>query len=116
VIDFTADWCPNCRLVENITLKDEKVARVLGEGNIDFMIADITTKNDVAEYLMSQLRSQSILLLAIIPPGSSFTKPVVLRDIYSVQDVLTALEIARDRAQPEPGGNQVGIPDPLLKE
>lgn len=105
VINFTADWCPNCRLVENITLKDEKVARVLGEGNIDFMIADITTKNDAAEYLMSQLRSQSIPLLAIIPPGSSFTKPVVLRDIYSVRDVLTALEIARDRVQQKPAGN-----------
>ena len=117
VIDFTADWCPNCRLVESLTLKDDRVARVLRKGDVDFMIADITVKNPAAEYLMKQLRSQSIPLLAIIPHGQSFAKPFVLRDIYSVKDVLNALSMARgDRKQRTPVRYQMDTPDTLLKK
>lgn len=117
VIDFTADWCPNCRLVESITLQDEKIARVLREGDVDFMIADITTKNPTAEYLMSQFRSQSIPLLAIIPPGDSFARPVVLRDIYSVRDVLTAMDMAHGgRLKQAPASYKMDIPDTFIKK
>jgi thiol:disulfide interchange protein len=117
VIDFTAEWCPNCTLVESLTLKDEKVVSAFREGDIDFMIADITTKNPSAEYLMSRFRSQSIPLLAVIPPGQSFGEPVVLRDIYSVDDVLTALKMARvSNTKREQVEYQIDMPDSLLKK
>jgi thiol:disulfide interchange protein len=95
VIDFTAEWCPNCKLVESLTLRDYTVVSAFREGDVDFMIADITTKHPAAESLMAQFRSQSIPLLAVIPPGASFGEPVILRDIYSVDDVLSALKLAR---------------------
>ena len=105
VIEFTADWCPNCRLVEKVTLRTDAVAAELGKGDVDFMVADITSKNDHAERLMAMFKSTSIPLLAVIPPGKSFTNPLVLRDIYSKKDVLKALAEAREQAGAKDGFN-----------
>jgi thiol:disulfide interchange protein len=117
VIDFTAEWCPNCKLVESMTLRDRNVVSSLREGDVDFMVADITTKHPAAECLMAQFRSQSIPLLAVIPPGPSFGEPVILRDIYSVDDVLAALKMARlhdgRRGQAE---YQLEVPDSLIQK
>ncbi len=94
MIEFTASWCPNCRLVENTSLFTDATAKVIKDNNIDFLKADITYKNPAAEQLLSLLQSQSIPLLAIVPPGPSFESPIVLRDIYSEQEVLDAVGMA----------------------
>lgn len=96
VIEFTADWCPNCRLVEKISLQADAVREEFRKGDIDVMVADITVKNPHAERLMALFQSNSIPLLAIVPPGKSFDAPVILRDIYSKDDIMDALEIARE--------------------
>jgi thiol:disulfide interchange protein DsbD len=95
VIEFTASWCPNCRLVEKITLHTDRVTAALRDSSIDYMRADITSHNTAAEKLMLKFGSQSIPLLAVVPPGESFNRPVILRDIYSVDNVLKAIEMAR---------------------
>ena len=89
------DWCPNCKLVEKVTLQSEQVAGALNDPAVDFMVADITGKNPDAERMMRLFKSQAIPLLAIVPPGEDFTRPIILRDIYSEQDVMKALETAR---------------------
>ncbi|MBN2157936.1 MAG: hypothetical protein JW807_00980 [Spirochaetes bacterium] len=94
VIEFTADWCPNCRLVEKTALQSGNVASALGSRKIDFMVADITKKNVSAERIMSMFKSESIPLLAVVPPGESFNKPIILRDLYSADDVLKAIHMA----------------------
>ena len=95
MVEFTAAWCPNCRLVEKSSLYTSGVASAVEAGGIDFMKADITSTNPAAERLLSLLGGQSIPVLAVIPPGKAFVKPIILRDIYSEKDVLKALEIAR---------------------
>ena len=108
VIEFTASWCPNCRLVEKITLHTDRVAAMLRDSSIDFMKADITSRNTAAEKLMLMFRSQSIPLLAIVPPGESFNRPIILRDIYSETDVLKAIEMARAQMKKNnPGGDKI---------
>jgi thiol:disulfide interchange protein len=94
MIEFTADWCPNCKLVEKISLHTRAVASAVRDGNIDFMKADITRKNPAAEKLLLMFHNQSIPLLSVIPPGEQFENPVILRDIYSEEDVLNAIDIA----------------------
>ena len=94
MIEFTADWCPNCRLVEKTSLFTARVARAIQDGNVDFIKADITRPNPPAEQLLSLFRSQSIPLLAVVPPGEAFNNPIILRDIYSEKDVLDAVEMA----------------------
>ena len=98
MIQFTADWCPNCRLVESRALYTEAVNAEVTKNNIDFIIADITRDNPAAERLLSLMGSRSIPALAIIPPGESFHRPLCIRDIYSEKDVLKAIDMAIDAA------------------
>ncbi len=91
VINFTAEWCPNCKLVESVTLGRGKVLEALADENVDFMVADITTRNPAAERLMELFGSRSIPLLAVVPPGRGFSRPIILRDIYSPNEVVRAL-------------------------
>lgn len=95
VISFTADWCPNCKLVEKTVLNTRRVRKIFNDDHVELMIADITQKNLPAEELMSRLGSGSIPFLAVFPPGEGFLKPVCLRDIYSAADVETAVEMAK---------------------
>lgn len=94
MIEFTAAWCPNCRLVEKTSLFTTAVLKALNAESIDFMKADITSKNPAAEQLLSLFHTQSIPVLAVIPPGASFEKPIILRDIYTEGDVLEAIAMA----------------------
>jgi len=100
IVKFTADWCPNCVFVESTSLYTEKVIDIVKKGDIHIYIADITRKNHEAEALLEKLGSHSIPFLAIFPPHSDFTRPICLRDIYSEDDVLNAIEEAR-KAIPE---------------
>ncbi|HOO70743.1 MAG TPA: cytochrome c biogenesis protein CcdA [Spirochaetota bacterium] len=99
MIQFTADWCPNCRLVESRALYTEAVNAKITRNNIDFIIADITRDNPSAERLLSLMGSRSIPALAVIPPGENFYRPLCIRDIYSEKDVLRAIDMAIDAAK-----------------
>jgi len=94
VVKFTADWCPNCRMVEALALETKDVAAALKKYNADFLTADITISSPEAENLMHLLGSRSIPFLAVFPAGSNFNRPWCLRDIYSEEEVLTALKKA----------------------
>ena len=96
MIIFTADWCPNCKLVEGTTLKSKKVIDFIKSNDIHTYKADITTKNELAEELMQSLGARSIPFVAIFPKGEYFYQPVILRDMYTSNDLLKALQKAMD--------------------
>jgi thiol:disulfide interchange protein DsbD len=96
VVEFTADWCPNCSLVEKIALEKDEVQKLFARDDVEFMVADITQKNLLAESLMNRLGSKSIPLLAVFPPGEGFSSPLCLRDIYSSVDVSAAVNKAEE--------------------
>ncbi|MFH0975069.1 MAG: cytochrome c biogenesis protein CcdA [Spirochaetota bacterium] len=95
IVDFTADWCPNCKLVEKTSLFTEKVAEAISNSKAEFLTADLTKENPEASALLTKLGSRSIPFLAVFPAGENFLKPVCLRDIYSEKDVLNAIEEAK---------------------
>lgn len=97
VVEFTADWCPNCSLVEKIALEKDSVQKLFARDDVDFIVADITRKSPEAESLMNRLGSKSIPLLAVFPPGEGFSSPLCLRDIYSAGDVADAVAEAEKR-------------------
>jgi thiol:disulfide interchange protein len=93
MIDFTADWCPNCKLVEKTRLESEEVLAALKEKAVVPLLADITRSPQDSPVIRfrNHLGSRSIPFLAIFPPGEP-NEPYILRDIYSVEDVLAILE------------------------
>lgn len=94
VIKFTADWCPNCSLVERTSLYTDRVMKLVRDSGAELMVADITRHNAGAEGLMKKLGTRSIPFLAVFPPGDQFLKPWCLRDLYTEADVLEALDKA----------------------
>ncbi len=95
VVDFTADWCPNCILVERTTLKDERVRQAFRDHNALLLKADLTRDNPPAKLLLERMGSRSIPFLALFPPGERFWHPFFLRDIYRPDDVISVFAKAR---------------------
>jgi thiol:disulfide interchange protein len=96
VVDFTADWCPNCILVEKTALQDQQVVETFRKHNALLMKADLTRENPPAKRLLEKMGSRSIPFLALFPPGENFWQPFFLRDIYRARDVLRAFEMAAE--------------------
>jgi thiol:disulfide interchange protein DsbD len=94
VVDFTADWCPNCLLVERTALRNKKVLKTFRNHNVLLLKADLTHENPPAKRLLQKMGSRSIPFLALFPPGEHFWQPFFLRDIYRAGDVLKIFEIA----------------------
>jgi thiol:disulfide interchange protein len=88
VVDFTADWCPNCIFVEKTALYNPRVLKAFREHNALLLRADLTRGNPPAKKLLEKLGSRSIPFLAFFPPGEQFWNPFFLRDIYRADDVL----------------------------
>ena len=97
VVKWTADWCPNCKLVEKISLNTNSVSKILNENNIEILTADITRKSPDAEKLLELLGNRSIPFLAVFPKGDAFYSPICLRDVYSEKDVIDAINKALNR-------------------
>ncbi|MCG6981873.1 MAG: thioredoxin family protein [Deltaproteobacteria bacterium] len=96
IVDFTADWCPNCILVERTALQDQQVVETFRKHNALLLKADLTRENPPAKRLLEKMGSRSIPFLALFPPGENFWQPFFLRDIYRARDVLRAFEMAAE--------------------
>lgn len=93
IVKFTADWCPNCQLVELNTIKTKEFNDLVKENNIKVLIADITKPGTEAEMLLNKLNSRSIPFLAIFGTGENFLNPICLRDLYNIDDIKEALDV-----------------------
>ncbi len=114
MVKFTADWCPNCRLVEATSLYTKKVKSAVADYNVQLLTADLTRKDPEAEALLKELGSRSIPFLAVFPPGDDFYRPFGLRDIYSEEDVLES--IRKSAVSQSLDGNIEGEKIPGLQE
>lgn len=89
-LEFTADWCPNCKFVEASTLNSANLSRLSARYHPEFVRVDLTNPNPYAEKLLEMLGSKSIPLSAFFPAGEDSIKPVVLRDIYDADSLFEA--------------------------
>jgi thiol:disulfide interchange protein DsbD len=94
LLDFTADWCINCRVMEATTLAESNRAKWRGEHDLVYMQADLTRENIPAQTLLKALGSAGIPLIAIFPAGDRHGAPLVLRDISITGQVEAALALA----------------------
>ncbi len=94
MIDFTAQWCANCKLNLLTAIETQEVAEFIEEQGIVPMLADFTDRPPEIKAKLHQLESNSIPVLAIYPAGRH-AEPIVLRDLVSKQSVLAALRQAQ---------------------
>lgn len=95
IVEFTADWCPTCKVLERTTLAAPNLLPILDQYSVTAVKVDMTFKNASHQELLRALNSASIPLLAIFPEGDGASRPVILRDIYTTTDLHLALRQAK---------------------
>lgn len=91
LVEFTADWCPNCKFLEATVLSASNMRSLQKRYNLELVRVDLTNSDSNAEKLLEMLGSKSIPLTAIFPGDASYDKPLVLRDIYGRKTLDRAL-------------------------
>lgn len=101
VIDFTAEWCLNCKALEAAVLHRDDVASVLNGDDVIAMKVDITGGYPAGVKFMQQdLRWANVPLLAVF--GPEISEPLKY-DSYTPATVLGAIKEAGGKAGTAPG-------------
>lgn len=93
LVDFTADWCINCRAMELTTLTEQRLERWGKSYDLSFIKVDLSGSNPQGEALLSAMGSASIPLIAIITADDPYN-PTVLRDLVTPGQLDSALKQA----------------------
>jgi len=91
VMDFTAEWCLNCKAMKAAVLNREPVRSALRENGIISITVDLTSDSAVGWDLMAEMGQTGIPLLVVEGPG--LERPWMSNG-YTPEQVLGALERA----------------------
>ncbi|MEO0482257.1 MAG: thioredoxin family protein [Planctomycetota bacterium] len=90
VVDFTAEWCLNCKALKAAVLMREPVKSRLLSGEVTPLVADLTSRKAPGWDKLRDLQQTGIPLLAVYGPGQA--EPW-LANAYTAEEVLRALEM-----------------------
>lgn len=101
MVDFTAAWCPNCKLLERLVLNTRPTREYVDTHGIVAMVADVTSWPEDETQLLQALigTGGQIPVLAIFPAGRP-NEPIVLNEMYTRGKLFEEL----DRAGPSQTG------------
>lgn len=92
VMDFTAEWCLNCKVLEHNVLQSQEVVRLLAAPDVAAVKVDITGNNPVGKAKLRDTGRLTIPLLVVYAPDG---REVFKSDFYTVEQVLAAVTQAR---------------------
>lgn len=93
LVDFSAEWCMNCKFLEQTVLHTEPVEQALKRRGVVTMYADNTDYPPEIERTLRALGANGVPVIALFPGGDPY-RPIVFRDGYSKQGLLDAIEQA----------------------
>jgi thiol:disulfide interchange protein len=93
MIDFTAEWCPNCHFNWRVAINTEDVKKAVERNDVVALIADWTDGDEAVTAKLKELRSKTIPFLAIYP-ASRPGEVIALPDVISQSQLLKALDEA----------------------
>jgi thiol:disulfide interchange protein DsbD len=92
VLEFTAEWCANCKALEQSVLNTKTVADLLNSDEVAPIKVDLTGNNTQGNMLLKQMNAVAIPLLVVLTPDGRVT---LHTDSYGAGDILTAVARAR---------------------
>lgn len=104
VMDFTAEWCLNCKAIEAAVLHQEQVVGLLHSPGVTPMKVDLTGNNVAGQEKLKSLDWVGIPLLAVFGPG--LDEPLKY-DTYTPETVRLAVEQARGGSRT---ASRTGVP------
>ncbi len=93
IVDFTADWCLTCKVVEKTTLNVGETADMVAKYNIMPFKADWTDGSDEIREVLDKLGANSIPVLAVFSPDRP-KEPIILRDAWTMSSLREAFTSA----------------------
>ncbi|MEX2138124.1 MAG: cytochrome c biogenesis protein CcdA [Pirellulales bacterium] len=93
LVDFTADWCVNCKVNMKWAIDTDAVKRLTEQNDVVPLLADYSDMSEEIKSMLEALGSRSIPVLAVFPAGEP-TRPIVLRDLVTKGQVVEALRQA----------------------
>ena len=104
LVDFSADWCMTCKYNLATAIETSKVKSEIERNRVVPLLADWTDGSPEIKLMLESLQSKSIPVLAVFPaarPGDRPPDPIVLRDLITETQVLSAIrEAGPSRAAP----------------
>jgi thiol:disulfide interchange protein DsbD len=97
VMVFTAEWCLNCKALEQGVFKDQKIVTLFAKENIVPMKVDITGNNPAGKAKLKDVGTLTIPLLVIFSPTG---KQLFKSDFYTADQVYNAVSEALKGAKP----------------
>jgi thiol:disulfide interchange protein len=91
VMVFTAEWCLNCKALEQSILHNHKIIDLLSKENIVPVKVDITGNNPAGKAKLKEVGRLTVPLLVIFSPDGS---QVFKSDFYTVEQVVQAVQEA----------------------
>jgi len=92
VLDFTAEWCLNCKALEHGVLNTRKIINLFASDDIVTIKVDITGKNPAGKAKLKEVGSLTIPLLVIYSPNK---KIVFKSDFYTADQIVDGVKKAR---------------------
>ncbi|MFK7760483.1 MAG: cytochrome c biogenesis protein CcdA [Phycisphaerales bacterium] len=97
VLDFTAEWCINCKTLEATVLARNPVKPLLLSPNVVPLAADLTSMSAPGWDKLRELGQAGIPLLAVYEPGNP--DPIWLSNAYTPSQVVDAINLAQGSVQ-----------------
>ncbi len=91
VLEFTAEWCLNCKALEQTVLSDPTVVALFEDGAAVPMKVDLTGNNTSGNEKLAEVGGLRIPLLIVIAPDG---REVFRGDFYTVEQVINAVRTA----------------------
>ena len=95
LIDFTAEWCLNCKTLEKTVLESSPVIAQLKAGGIQPIKVDLTGNNEAGRALLRSHDRVTIPLLVILAPDGT---EIFKSDAYTPSQVVDAIKRATSKS------------------
>ena len=92
VLDFTAEWCLNCKTLEHTQLTQAPLVKLLNGPGVVPMKVDITGDNPAGREKLKQAGRLTIPLLVVYAPDG---REAFKSDAYFASEVIAAIDAAR---------------------
>jgi thiol:disulfide interchange protein DsbD len=91
MLDFTAEWCLNCKTLEKTVLESSPVVARIARGGVVPMKVDITGNNDPGRAKLKEAGRVTIPFLVVYAPDGT---PTLESDLYTPTQVVGAIDKA----------------------
>lgn len=107
LVDFTADWCATCKILEATVLKTDAVTEALDAAGVVTMQADYTKKPGWMSKTIEALGGIGVPVVAIFPADRPY-QPIVFPAGYTKAALLEAIEKATGGRRAEQTASRSG--------